>query len=449
MSEFAVSVSHLGGVISTLAGEFPGESARMQVLHENVCAPLQGSPVGMADLAWRLLRQGYDAVAADRVARGHRADFESRLLGRRAVVLRSPDGARAFYDESLVRRRDAIPAPLAWLLFGRGAIHGLDAPEHRDRKGMFLELLAPERLVPLVEAAEAELRAQVASWPGHKVEVYDELVRAYGRAVLAWAGVALEDDADARSRQLATIVDGFGSAGPAYARAWRARLAADRWTRRLVEDARGGRRPATTGTALDAIARSELPSPTAAVELLNVLRPTVAVAWLGTFAALRLTELPEWRARLADPAGGRDRFAFAQEVRRTTPFVPVLAGRVRRRAEINGLVVHPGDRLVLDVFGIDRDPARWPDPERFDPDRFLQTEPGAFDLVPQGGGSHVSGHRCPGESAALCLLDVTSRVLARVDYTLADADVDHSRISTLPRHGLIAQVPATARRAGA
>jgi fatty-acid peroxygenase len=279
--------------------------------------------------------------------------------------------------------------------------------------------------------------------------VYDELVRAYGRAVLAWAGIPLEEDADARSRQLAAIVDGFGSAGLAYARAWRARLEADRWARRLVEDVRGGRRPATAGTALDAIARSELPSHTAAVELLNVLRPTVAVAWLATFAALRLTDLPEWRARLADPAGGRDRFAFAQEVRRTTPFVPVLAGRVRRRAEINGLVVHPGDRLVLDVFGIDHDPARWPDPKRFDPDRFLQAEPGAFDLVPQGGGSPVSGHRCPGESVALCLLDVTSRVLALVDYTVADAEVDHTRVPTLPRHGLVAHVPAAVSRSGA
>src|SRR3954471_471911 len=158
MSDFSVSVSHPGGVISTLVGDFLASPPPRRDMHENACAPRHGSPVGMVDLAWRLLRQGYDAEAADRAARGRRADFESRLLGRRAVVLRSPDGARAFYDESLVRRRDAIPAPLTWLLFGRGAVHGLDAPEHRDRKGMFLELLAPERLVPLVEAAEAEFR---------------------------------------------------------------------------------------------------------------------------------------------------------------------------------------------------------------------------------------------------------------------------------------------------
>src|SRR3954453_7818889 len=130
----------------------------------------------MVDLAWQLLRHGYDAVHRDRVARGADDDFESRLLGRRAIVVRSPEGARAFYDESLVRRRDAVPPPLAWLLFGRGAIHGLDGPEHRERKALFLDLLAPERLLPLAEEVDAALRERVAGWPGRDIEVYDELV---------------------------------------------------------------------------------------------------------------------------------------------------------------------------------------------------------------------------------------------------------------------------------
>jgi fatty-acid peroxygenase len=403
----------------------------------------------MVDLAWRLLRQGYDAVARDRLARGGGDDFESRLMGRRAVVVRSREGARAFYDESLVRRRDAVPKPLAWLLFGRGAIHGLDAPEHRERKAMFLQLLTPDRLSPLVEAVGLELRQQVAAWPGRQVEIYDELIRAYGRAVLGWAGVTTDDEErDTRSRQLAAIVDGFGFAGPAYARAWRARLDADRWATRLVEDVRRGQAPAASESALDTIARSDLPPRTAGVELLNVLRPTVAVAWLGTFGALRLAHHPQWRARLADPDSGRDRLAFAQEVRRTTPFVPALVGRVHRESAISGVVIRPGDRLVLDVVGVDHDPARWPEPDSFDPGRFIDADPGAFDLVPQGGGDPVSGHRCPGESVALLLVDATVRVLARVDYSVTDGGVDHSRMPTLPGDGLVVRVRDSVSSAG-
>ncbi len=396
----------------------------------------------MADLAWRLLQQGYDAVAADRAARGGADDFETRLLGRRAVVVRSREGARIFYDESVVRRRDAIPPPLGWLLFGRGAVHTLDPPEHRDRKGLLLELVSPERLASLGEEVDTRLRVAVAAWPGSRVHVHDQLVQVYGAAVLRWAGVPLDErDAADRSRQLAEIVDGFGFSGGAYTRAWQARVQSDRWATRLVEEVRAGRVRVPVGSAVAVLAGSDLPARTAGVELLNLLRPTVAVAWLGTFAALRFGQDPSWRARLVDPGGHRERFAYAQEVRRTTPFVPALAARVHQRADLGGLVVQPGDRLVLDVPGIDHDPARWPDPQRFDPARFLSAEPGPFDLVPQGGGSPSAGHRCPGESATMVLLDVTLRVLGLVDYQVTGSGVDRRRIPTLPEGGLVLRVP--------
>jgi fatty-acid peroxygenase len=388
------------------------------------------------------MRQGYDAVAREREVRRGGDDFEARLLGRRAVVVRSREGARTFYDDSVVRRRDAVPMPLAALLFGPGAVHALDQPQHRVRKGMFLELLAPAGLVSLTAAVDVALREQVGSWPGHRVNVHDELVRAYGRGVLAWAGVRLSPaEADARSRQLAAIVDGFGFAGVAYARAWQARLAADRWARRLVQDVRAGDVSAPDRSVIGELAGSGLDARTAGVELLNVLRPTVAVAWLGAFATLRFADWPDCRARLADPEDGRYRLAFAQEVRRTTPFAPVLAARVHHRAEVSGLVLQPGDRVVLDVIGIDHDPARWPDPGRFDPHRMLEALPGPFDLVPQGGGDPATGHRCPGESVALSLLDATLRVLALVDYTADSGYVDRTRIPTLPGDGLLVRVP--------
>lgn len=398
----------------------------------------------MTDLALLLLRHGYDAVARDRHDRRGGDDYVSRLAGRRAVVVRSRAGAELFYDDTVTRRRGAVPLPLAALLFGPGAVHGLDPPQHRGRKALFLEQLAPGRLGGLTEAVDFALREQVATWPGREVGVFDELVRAYGRGVLAWAGVPHLDRgaADERSRRLAMVVDGFGFAGPAYARAWRERLESDRWARRLVEDVRAGAVARPEGTVLAALADSDLPARTAGVELLNVLRPTVAVAWLGAFAALRFADFPDWRARLAGPDGARDRLAFAQEVRRTTPFAPVLAAKVHTRAEVGGVAVHPGDRVVLDVLGIDHDPARWPDPELFDPHRMLDLAPGPFDLVPQGGGYAETGHRCPGESVALRLLDATLRVLALVEYDVRPAPVDRTRIPTLPAGGLRVLVPA-------
>jgi fatty-acid peroxygenase len=387
----------------------------------------------MADLAWRLWRDGYRALPEERARHDGADTFETRLLGRRALVVRGPAGARLFYDTSVIRRYDAIPAPLASLLFGAGAVHGLDDAEHAARKSMFLGLLTPERIAPLVTAVERELARRAARWRG-RVVVFDELVEVYGAAVLPWAGIACSRRRAARlARRLARIVDGFGGVPTAYARGWAARIAANRWARRLVESVRIGETIPPAGSVLAVIAGSDLPASVAAVELINVLRPTVAVAWPGTFVAVALAEHRQWRELLGD---AQRRVAFAHEVRRRYPFVPALAGRVRRDADALGRHLNAGDRVVLDVVGTDHDPQTWPDPEDFLPSRFARGEPDPYELVPQGGGDARTGHRCPGEPLTVRLLAATAGVLAGVDFAPIDTSYDVTRIPTLPPRGL-------------
>jgi fatty-acid peroxygenase len=168
--------------------------------------------------------------------------------------------------------------------------------------------------------------------------------------------------------------------------------------RALVQDVRQGRVSAPRGSVLDTIAATDLDARTAAVELGNVIRPTIAVSWLGAFAGLALSSVddqPWWRQQLLDGDPRRARWAVAQEVRRTAPFVPALAGRVRRATRHEGVDLGVGDRVVLDVRGIDLDPDVYADPRQFRPERFLDREPTPYDLVPQGGGL-PRGHRCPG-----------------------------------------------------
>lgn len=394
----------------------------------------------MSDLTLRLLRDGYRAVERDRADRGGGTTYVSRMLGRRAVVLGGEAGARVFYDEAVVERGGAIPPPLGWLLFGRGAVHSLDDEEHRSRKAMFLGLLGPQQVSACADLAHQRLEHVAEGWSGRDVDLHDELVVAYGGAVLQWVGVDL---AELRlrdlSRRYATIVDGFGFAGPfVYARAWAARRATDRWARDLVRDVRAGTTEAAPGTVLAAIAASDLDDRTAAVELGNVVRPTTAVSWLGVHAAVALAEADgDLRRRLADPDPAHDalRWSFAQEVRRTTPFVPALAGRVRSLTTHDGVELRPGDHVVLDVRGIDLDDAHYPDPVAFRAARFDGHEPGAYDLVPQGGGP-PDGHRCPGESLTLQLLVRTVLVLAGADVPIAasgDHAADLRRIPTRPQ----------------
>lgn len=376
----------------------------------------------MTDLALRLRTDGYRALEHDRIDRGGRRTWESRLLGRRAVVVRGRDGARLFYDESVVERHRAVPLPLAALLFGPGAVHGLDDDAHRRRKSLFLEVLSPGRTPTVATDAAARL-AVLLREPDPSLP--DVLARAYGGAVLSWAGLAPSDaEATDVSRELFRIVDGFGFSA-AYPRAWVARVRTDRWLRARVRDVRAGDRTAADGTALAAVAAADLDERTAAVELNNVVRPTVAVTWLATYAAAALQEHPAWRERLrTDPAA---RVAFAQEVRRTAPFVPALAGRVRRPVEHDGVALRGGDRIVLDVRAINHDPGTWDEPQAFRPERFLDRQPGPFEMVPQGGGS-PEGHRCPGEPLTVQLLAATLEVLAGTEAPGVRPSSDLTRI---------------------
>jgi fatty-acid peroxygenase len=370
--------------------------------------------------------------------------FEATLLRRRAVVVRGADGARLFYDASVVQREGAVPAPLAGLLFGRGAVHGTDGAQHAARKRMFLDLLTEDRVAELATTVGRDLERRSARWVGRDVVIFDELVEVYGAAVLAWAGVVPEPGTTQRiSRRLAAIVDGFGGAGAAYPRAWVARLRMNRWASQLVADARADT-PARPGSVLAEIATgvgADLNPRLAGVELLNILRPTVAVAWPGTFLARELVRYPQWRDRVGAPEDG---IAFGHEVRRTCPFAPALAGRVHSAAEIDGTRVAPGDYLVLDVPGTNTDPRAWSEAESFLPERFDGVMPDPFAFVPQGGGDPATGHRCPGEPLTVRMLAETARVLAGVRY---DPNTytghDPSRIPTLPMKGLPVRVRST------
>jgi fatty-acid peroxygenase len=379
-----------------------------------------------------LLRQGKDAIP-------------TRLLGRRAAVIGGPEGVRRFYQPGL-RRRGAFPPPIKLVLFGPGTEHGLDDAEHRLRKALFLGVITPDTVAALGERAERAWAAAIDRWTGRdRVVLFDEAVQVLAATVLPWAGVPVTaDELPHRARQLAAVLDGFATPGPAYARAVVARVRLGHWVRGLVHRVRTGQIDPPAGSALHAAARATdqagkvLPERVAATTVLNVVRPTVAVAWFVAFAGKALYEHPEWRDRIA---AGDDRAveAFVQEVRRLYPFVPVLAAKAREAQDVLGIRVPRGGLIVLDVHGTDHDPAHWPDPDRFDPDRFLGAPVDPDTLVPQGGGDVATGHRCPGEGVTLTMLAVAVRALARLPHTVPPQDLgyDITRVPTLPRSRVV------------
>jgi fatty-acid peroxygenase len=280
--------------------------------------------------------------------------------------------------------------------------------------------------------------------------LFDESSRILARGVCRWAGVPLDDaEVEAVAADLVALVDGFATGGPRH---WRARAARERreaWLAALVRQVRDGAVRVPAGSAVDVVAHhrdsgGELLDPrVAAVELLNVVRPTVAVCWYIAFATHALHRWPEHRASLCDgaDADGQTPFveAFAQEVRRFYPFAPFVGGRAVRDLSWRGHQIRAGSLVLLDIYGQNHDPSLWKKPYTFDPQRFVGRQVGAFDLIPQGGGDPSTGHRCPGEAITVALLQALTTRLAQVDYDVPAQDLTISlrRIPARPASGVV------------
>ncbi|MFE0850169.1 cytochrome P450 [Streptomyces rochei] len=397
----------------------------------------------LKDRTLPLLTEGY-AWLPDRMRDSADRVVRTRLLGRPALAVRGPDAVRFFYDEAHVHRHGAVPAPVLDTLFGQGAVHTLDGDAHRARKELFLPLLDPDRVAGLTEHVTAAWDEAVHDWSGRdRVVLFDEAGVVLTRGVCRWAGLPGEAvDAESLARDLIAMVDGFASPGPRHLRARRARSRQEARTARLIEDVRSGAVTAPDGSVLERVARHRdapdrpLDARTAAVELLNVLRPTVAVSWFVAFSAHALHRWPAHRERLR---AGDDAFAtaFAHEVRRFYPFAPFLGGRVVTDLTWRGASVPAGGILLLDVYGQNHDEDLWGDPYTFRPERFLDRPPGRDELIPQGGADPATGHRCPGERITVGLLEALAVRLARLEYTVPvqDLRIPLRRIPTRPRSG--------------
>lgn len=382
-----------------------------------------------------LLRQGYPFIS-------HRSRqlgvdvFDTRLLLEPTTCVTGPAAAEMFYDETRVLRAGAMPSRIRKTLLGRGGVQGLDGAAHRTRKGLLMSVLSSDRTRALAAAVEREWQAAAGRWPGRRIVLLDEAVAVLTAGVCRWAGVPLPPgDVARRARQLFILFDGAGAVGPRHWRSRRARSETERWLEKLILKARA--RPDGGGDALRTIALHRddagrlLDRRVAAVELLNLLRPTVAVAIYITFVALALYRYPDRRPG-SDAA---ERSRFVQEVRRFYPFFPFAAGRASRSFRWHGHYIPEGRRVLLDLYGTCRDPRVWSAPEAFRPERFDGADIGPYALIPQGGGDHYRQHRCAGEWVTIELMkSALDMLLDDVDFRVPGQDlhVDLTRIPTFP-----------------
>ncbi len=125
----------------------------------------------------------------------------------------------------------------------------------------------------------------------------------------------------------------------------------------------------------------------------------------------------ELRRMPADPHTAADLPAIPytrmliHEALRLYPPTWITARTALAEDQIGGRRIPAGSRLLLSPWAVHRHPAFWPDPERFDPQRFAATERDrhpSFAYLPFGGGPR----RCIGQGFAMMEIQLLLAVLA-------------------------------------
>lgn len=212
--------------------------------------------------------------------------FETRLMGEKTICMIGEEAAKLFYDEERMQREGAIPNRIKESLFGKGSVQTMEGQPHRHRKALYMSLMSRESLDRLYKLSTAEWQKAADRWSKKKeVVLFDEAQEVLSRAVCTWAGVPLqEEDVKERTEDFAEMVDSFGAVGPRHWQGRTARNRAEKWMQDIIRQIRSGEIEVDEEQAAYKIALHEdldghlLPAKTAAVMLLNVLRPTVAIA---------------------------------------------------------------------------------------------------------------------------------------------------------------------------
>ena len=368
--------------------------------------------------------------------------FESRLLLQKVICIRGAEAAKVFYDTSHFSRVGVAPSRIAKTLFGRGGVQGMDGKAHRHRKKMFMSLLTEDKIDGLTELARDTWNRRVLQWSRmDQVVLYRQAQEVLTQAVCQWAGIPLNPaDVYRRTSELAALFDYAGNIGPKH---WWARFARKRneaWLRGIVDKIRAGTYHPPEDTVAFIVANhrdldgSLLDSQIAAVELNNILRPTVAVSAYIVQCAHALHEHPATREKLANGSAD-DLWCFVQEVRRFYPFFPFAGAKVKESFEWQGYQFPSGRKVLLDLYGTNHDPRIWDRPDAFDPERFRDWDGNPFTFIPQGGGDHYENHRCPGEWIAIEQMKVAMDVLVNgcaYEVPAQDLQIEMRRLPAIP-----------------
>ncbi|MDW5592825.1 cytochrome P450 [Conexibacter stalactiti] len=313
-------------------------------------------------------------------------------------------------------------------LLGARSVLLLDGPEHLRQRRLMLPPFHGERMRGYGERMRTIAERHVSQWPvGESFAVHPSM-QAITLEVILRVVFGVEDaarvaqlsaplrqllDSTTQPRRLLglqfTRSQGARPRTP-WGRVKRLMAPVDRMVyeeiaARRAEAAAGGE-PHDDILSLLLEARDEQGEPLTDLELRDELMTLLLAGHETTATALawtleRITRHPHVLARLqdeaGDPAGAAYLDAVMTETLRLRPVVPAVVRKLQAPLTFGGWELPAGVNIAPNIWLIHRDPALYPEPEAFRPERFLGRRPGTYEWIPFGGGIR----RCLGASFAL------------------------------------------------
>jgi len=397
------------------------------------------------DNSLSLLLEGYSFIQ-NRCYKYKTDIFQTRLLGQEAICLSGEEAAKVFYDNNYFIRKDVAPKRVQKTLTGQNGVQGLDGNAHTIRKQMFMSIMTPENLKVLIDYTTEQWETNSAKWNNKDIVLFDEAQIIMCQVACRWAGVPLQNnEIKQRASDLGKMIDGFGGVGLRYWQGRCARKKSEKWIRDIITKIRSKKLSPSKGTAADTIAwnldqdKNLLNTQIAAVELLNIIRPIVAIATYITFGVLTMYKHPECRKKF-QLGDNNYKQNFVQEIRRFYPFTPYVGAQVKKSFTWKQYYIKKGTLVLLDIYGTNHDSRLWLNPYEFIPERFNNWTGNAFSFMPQGGGDCNEGHRCAGELVTIEVMKASLNFIANhLIYKVPKQNMGYrlSRIPTLPKSKFI------------
>ncbi|MDF2511796.1 MAG: cypC [Herbinix sp.] len=393
-----------------------------------------------------LLREGYLFIG-NRAAKYKTDVFETHIMGEKAICMTGEEAAKVFYDSELFQRNGAAPMRVQKTLFGVNAIQTMDGKAHLHRKQLFLSFMSQSNYQKLTQLVKEQWEIYSNEWVRRdQIVLFDEVNEILCRAACSFAGIKLEEsEVKSRAKDFNDMVDSFGKVGSDHRKGKKARTRTEDWIKNMIEAVRLGQIPVQEGTPLYAMATyqslegSQMDQEMAAIELINFIRPIVAISTYIIFSALSLYNFPQCKEQLikGDPA-----YAdwFVQEVRRFYPFGPFVGARVIKDFQWGGMDFKTGTLVLLDLYGTNHDDRLWSNPNKFDPMRFKDWKENLYSFIPQGGGDPTKTHRCPGEGIVTEVMKISINFLVKqMEYEVPEQNLIYpmNQIPTLPESRFI------------